>query len=289
MEKQIINSIGISDIKDDDLYVTDNSNNELDDSSYNLTSSWADIIIEEKSDSCECKQLPGSLKLDDSLPSNSKSTTTMLKNSCDQELDLSQISTINKMNLDDQTLIKYEVCITNLMRKNIKNNMDDMLLKDFSEKILWLIDASSILSSRNNLPLIQHSNDKNNSIARSSYKFCNYNYECEFNYNKKKFNGCYAQHYVHNMVWADLCSLNEFINNNGVDKNVIEIKKSINTISYVLNHMLEEINNANIYNLYKSNKDNDNQNKNNKNMKNKKKKNHKHEHYQDSKVNYINY
>lgn len=116
----------------------------------------------------------------------------------------------------------------------------------------WLIETTEHQCNVNRFTIMNSNNNKGETIHRSSYKFCNYNYECEFNYNKKS-KGCFAQHYVYNFVYTDLKSLKNYL----VDKTetVImdsEINKSMNTIIYVFKHMLEELNNA--QSLYKSNK-----------------------------------
>lgn len=81
-------------------------------------------------------------------------------------------------------------------------------------------------------------------IPRSSYKFCGYNYECGFNYNLKK-KGCFAQHYVHNMIYADVDATIKYLEKHKNSNNFVsEVKKSLNTISYVINHMYEEFKNV---------------------------------------------
>jgi len=61
---------------------------------------------------------------------------------------------------------------------------------------------------------------------------------------------CYAQHYVFNLVYLDildiLCYISETYSNNlnnseNLHLNLNEIKTSINTITYVINHMFEEL------------------------------------------------
>jgi len=90
---------------------------------------------------------------------------------------------------------------------------------------------------------------KKDKIIRSSYKFCNYKHECTYNYEKGK-KGCYADHYPHNMIHADCDALLECINLYYTDDNEIqnkELVRCINTISFVIRHMYEEINNLCLY------------------------------------------
>jgi len=88
-----------------------------------------------------------------------------------------------------------------------------------------------------------------NSIQRSSYKFCHFKDSCIYNYDSKK-NGCYADHYVHNLVEADLEALLEYIDNN-YQENIInhnkEIIKCINTLCFVIKHMTAELNSLCLY------------------------------------------
>jgi hypothetical protein len=107
---------------------------------------------------------------------------------------------------------------------------------------------------RNNLKQKKFTHDLkklkiSNSIPRSSYKFCHFKDSCVYNYDNDK-NGCYADHYVHNLVEADIEALIEYINNN-YDKNIInhnkEIIKCINTLCFVLKHMSSELNSLCIY------------------------------------------
>ena len=82
-------------------------------------------------------------------------------------------------------------------------------------------------------------------ISRCSYKFCCYQDNCSYNYNFKIKNLCYQDHYVHNMVSTDLKILIDYIKNNyGKDKIVLhnkEILKTINTLSFVIDHMEKEL------------------------------------------------
>jgi hypothetical protein len=82
------------------------------------------------------------------------------------------------------------------------------------------------------------------SITRCSYKFCSYKDSCNYNYNKSK-NLCYQDHYVHNMVSEDLKILIDYVEQKYGKVKVVshnkEILKTINTLSYVINHMESEL------------------------------------------------
>ncbi len=82
-------------------------------------------------------------------------------------------------------------------------------------------------------------------ISRCSYKFCSYQDNCSYNYNLKTKNLCYQDHYVHNMVSADLKILLNYIKQKTDNNNLIlhnkEILKTINTLSFVIGHMELEL------------------------------------------------
>ena len=87
-------------------------------------------------------------------------------------------------------------------------------------------------------------------ISRCSYKFCNFKDACNYNYNKSK-NMCYQDHYVHNMVSADLKILMEYIEQKYGESKIVlhnkEILKTINTLSFVINHMESELKSKCLY------------------------------------------
>ena len=83
-------------------------------------------------------------------------------------------------------------------------------------------------------------------IPRCSYKFCKFKDSCSYNYNSKSKNVCYQDHYVHNMVSSDINILILYIKSRkNFDRQYLshnkEILKSINTLSYVISHMENEL------------------------------------------------
>ena len=91
-------------------------------------------------------------------------------------------------------------------------------------------------------------------IPRCSYKFCSFKDTCSYNYDNK-MGGCYADHYIHNMVHADIEALSCFIQYNSINKKINhskEIIKCVSTISYVIRNMYDELKNVSInnYNLF---------------------------------------
>jgi hypothetical protein len=136
-------------------------------------------------------------------------------------------------------ILQIELEIIKLISKYILENskFKYILLKNTLNIILGL---SNILRIRiNQKDLILEKKQKN--ISRSSYKFCNFREFCEYNYNCKK-NMCYQDHFVHNMVCLDIkILLNSFPKNNEYINQNKDIIKSINTLSFVINHMESEL------------------------------------------------
>lgn len=173
--------------------------------------------------------------------------------SLNNEKILHEINTILKQNnfknYTSLEILKNQDLVSSYISKSIQNNIINK--KFFIECISYLKNTSKILSEKINQTMFTHNYNfiKKDKIIRSSYKFCNYKHECTYNYEKGK-KGCYADHYPHNMIHADCDALLECINLYYTDDNEIqnkELVRCINTISFVIRHMYEEINNLCLY------------------------------------------
>ncbi len=147
-----------------------------------------------------------------------------------------------------EILKKQKEIIQLLSKYSLKNNFLDYNF--FKNSIKMLLEMSNILKDRLKQPKLEHQNYNIKTIPRCSYKFCNYKDSCSFNYNKKN-NKCFQDHYVHNMISADITVLLNYIelnfkNNDKITHNK-EIQKSINTISFVITHMEQELKNKCLY------------------------------------------
>jgi|SRR3989344_6261973 len=158
-----------------------------------------------------------------------------------EDLSFKEIKELKFNNLSDILLLEYQKNII----ESIKNEMYINDKIDNIDKLYWIKEVSLYFSNKINLPIYMHNNSLIKQIHRSSYKFCNYNYECQFNYNKHN-KGCYAQHYVHNLVYADVDSILNYLKNTVIDIN--EVKKSIGTLAFVITHMHDELKNAIYFN-----------------------------------------
>ena len=148
-------------------------------------------------------------------------------------------------------ILQKELEIIKLLTKYTLQNKEINYIF-FVECLNILLSLSEILRIRLGQKEIQH--DKQNkfnesSINRCSYKFCSYKDTCKYNYDQKTKNLCYQDHYVHNMVSADLRILLDYIKNK-TDNMLLhnkEILKTINTLSFVIGHMESELKTKCIY------------------------------------------
>jgi hypothetical protein len=155
-------------------------------------------------------------------------------------------------------IIQKELEIIKLLTKYMlqNNNLDYTF---FLSCLNILYNLSEILRNKINQHEIIHDKHNNNldNIIRCSYKFCSYKDNCNYNYNNKISIVCYQDHYVHNMVSADLLVLINYIKykypldkNNNSETIIIhnkEILKTINTLSFVIGHMESELKNKCMY------------------------------------------
>jgi len=159
-------------------------------------------------------------------------------------------SFLNKIkNYPSLEILQKEAKIIRLLSKySLQNNNINYYF--FHNTLLLLINISNLLRDRLKQPKLKHQDyDINNFIPRCSYKFCNFKDSCGYNYNKN-LHKCYQDHYVHNMVSADLYVLLEYIQLFKNDDKLVhnkEILKSINTLSFVINHMEKELKSKCLY------------------------------------------
>lgn len=140
-------------------------------------------------------------------------------------------------------------CVVVNLKNTVKNHIDNKDNKDdkefsiesFCDRLRWAKKLSCYMAKKLDLDDIKHSNYKNSSVPRSSYKFCDFGKDCSYNYNHSKYDGCYAQHFVYNHLAADIDALISYIElNKGSKLRFIEILTCMNTICYVTNHMKDE-------------------------------------------------
>lgn len=258
MEKRNNAIIDFGNITDNDLYITDKNDKDVPadiDDVVDLSVSWASLVEEELGGSLNDKKLSGSMTNVTSMTNatnatNATNVTNVTNVTNTPELDVKTVLGSDIKSLDDLVILEYQTFLSGHLRKYIKNLIDNFSKDqgkfnetEFLEKLKWLQKSSKSLSDKLKLPTYQNENKTDKMFQRSSYKFCSYNYECEFNYNVKKYRGCFAQHYVHNIVYADITTLiNCIIKLDKINIELLrELKKSMSTISFVVNHMYEEL------------------------------------------------
>lgn len=171
---------------------------------------------------------------------NYQNKLTEITNLCDNK---EQIESIKKAN--SLFILQKELDIIKLLTKYTLQNKN--INYDFLIKCLNVIyNFSECLRNRiGQKEIINNYDSSKDNISRCSYKFCSYQDNCTYNYNLKIKNLCYQDHYVHNMVSADLKNLLNYIKNKYENTKIIfhnkEILKTINTLSYVIGHMELEL------------------------------------------------
>ena len=165
-----------------------------------------------------------------------------LNNICNDDNYLNE----NIKNKNSLIILQKELKIIKLLAKYaLQNNQLDYIF--FHKSLKFLYKLSEILRIRLNQKEIIHENKIliPNNLPRCSYKFCSFKDVCSYNYNITSKNQCYQDHYVHRMVSADLAILIEYIEEKFKDSNFVihnkEILKTINTLSFVINHMENEL------------------------------------------------
>lgn len=159
---------------------------------------------------------------------------------CTNPDEIKKLKTLNSLKI-----LQKELEVIKLLTKySLQNNQ---LNYDFFVNALkLLLSLSETLRTRigQNEINIEKKVFGDDSITRCSYKFCSYKDSCNYNYNKSK-NLCYQDHYVHNMVSEDLKILIEYIEQKYGQTKIVshnkEILKTINTLSFVINHMESEL------------------------------------------------
>jgi len=154
---------------------------------------------------------------------------------------------LNKLKYKNQTglelLQKEKDIIKILLKYSLQNTLLEInFIKICLKFILYL---SNILKKKLKQKDVILSEETSN-LTRCSYKFCNFKDKCNFYY--KNNSKCYQDHFVHNMVCIDIEVLLIFIEKSYTNMDTLiqtkeskDILKSLNTLSYVINHMENEL------------------------------------------------
>jgi hypothetical protein len=148
-------------------------------------------------------------------------------------LDLASLNTSNILQYQN-ILISYVASYFN--QKVIKNEDGD--LKLVSDILHWVARSAEFLAKKiGQVPQVPVEDE----IKRSSYQFCDNTCDCNNFYCKNEAT-CTSHHYVHSLVYTDTISIVMFLTkyNNLDDNEKQNIKKSIETIKFVIDHMYTE-------------------------------------------------
>lgn len=245
-----------------DIYVNEKTENILPSKTTN-NNSWADIVDVEISPNIENKLLISSSC--DSSSNDPKGTSKGLGGTkqITSTYNIADIISTHPETIDVITLLEWQTYLSSHLKKYIKQCSELAEYKlDYNlhiSKFEWLAKVSKLLSDKAGLKITCHKTNnydiQHGIIPRSSYKFCEYNYDCQYNYREEKYNGCYAQHFVHNLVYADISSVIyylKYIHESNKNYNYDELVKCITTVAYVIKHMYEELSNLQFHygNIY---------------------------------------
>jgi hypothetical protein len=240
-------------MENNDIYIdemTDIFNNSINNSrNSSILNSWADLVNNEKGNSFIDKQM-----------------SSVIENEVEQDkkeihLSVGEIMAIDITKITETQLMEYQNYLTSQLRKYFKQCLDKNEEINYDlhlPRIYWIGEVSKYFSTKYNLKFSFHRvkmTTESKSIPRSSYKFCEYSNECTYNYDPESKEKCHSQHFVHNIIYADIISLYQYLvvgKTSNIMLDINEILKSINTISFVINHMYEEIYLLSLYNPNKT-------------------------------------
>jgi hypothetical protein len=217
-------------ISDKDIYSGFTSQNFMKTELTNSSISWASLVEEEITTDVSDKCLGSE---------NEKSGTDIFDGILS---DIASILKLKVTELSDSDILKYQTFISSELKKKIKEhteNKTDISSDFFLENIKWIFEGTALLSEKLGLENIKF--NPKNGLQRSSYKFCEHGCYCEYNYNLKKHKWCFSKHYVYNILKADLESLIWYLEKTDDEISISELRKSSHTISFVINHMYEEL------------------------------------------------
>jgi len=235
-------------IDQNDIYIDEVSDIFNNSANSSILNSWAELVNNEMGNSIIDKQMSSVMETD-------------IEEKKENHLNVGEIMSIDITKITETQLMEYQNYLTSQLRKYFKQCLDKNEDIDYElhlPRIHWISEVSKYFSNKYNLNLSFHKvrmTTETKSIPRPSYKFCEHGNECIYNYDPESKEKCHSQHFVHNILYADTLSLYQYLlvgKTNNVRLDINEILKSINTISFVINHMYEEIYLLSLYNPNKT-------------------------------------
>lgn len=131
--------------------------------------------------------------------------------------------------------------ILRLLRWLNKNNSKESIQESI-KAITWIKNKFKIFSDKLNLAIMQPR--LHTPLSRSSYKLCTEKHKCINYYTYKR--KCKMQHFPYNNLYVDCISILHYLTtyDNKKEYNKVEISKSINTIVFVTDVIVRELENA---------------------------------------------
>lgn len=173
---------------------------------------------------------PLSFKINIVNPSQGEST----------QLTIDEILQLDYIGLSELTILKNQSYVTSQLKKYItscKNEKINFNSFMHMNKLKWLLKTTTFLADKRKLTKIKSKKTQHDTLKRNSYDFCEKNKSCTLHI----INKCKKKHFVYNYVQSDVEELINYIENYNTSIN--EIYVSITTISYVINHMKDELTN----------------------------------------------
>ena len=146
-------------------------------------------------------------------------------------------SIYNQNNNDDLFILKNILKLLKWLSKN--NNKENIL--EFIKAITWIKNKFKIFSDKLNLHILTPRFYP--LLCRSSYKLCPDKHKCINYYMHKK--KCKLQHFPYNNLYNDCISILHYLNtfNDKREYNIAELLKCINTINFVTEFIVQELEN----------------------------------------------
>ena len=163
------------------------------------------------------------------------------------EINTEEIIKLKYNNYNPLEILSLQIKIISYLLNYYKMcKLDDLNI--YIKYLSWIHETSEHLCNSITQPV---NKNKTNLLMRSSYKFCNKKCDCQsqygFLFNKKPRN-CINDHYVHNKIVSDIDNLLNYIKNSTNNSTLdIELRKGLETINYVINHMYQELSSFMLY------------------------------------------
>jgi len=163
------------------------------------------------------------------------------------EMNTDEIIKLKYNNYNPLEILSLQIKIISYLLNYYKMcKLDDINI--YIKYLSWIHETSEHLCNSITQPV---NKNKTNLLMRSSYKFCNKKCDCQSQYGflfNKKSRNCINDHYVHNKIVSDIDNLLNYIKNSNNNLVLdVELRKGLETLNYVINHMYQELSSFMLY------------------------------------------